>query len=192
MTSPFKNILNFISEHFRKDASKMLIWTGVAGWTLSSLAQIGAVLFNSKISDEKKSFLIPQELADAIVNIGGFFLITQFTKNLTGKLFSTGKFAPKKVLNYLEKNNLISKHKIGKLDTNLDLLLKKAPKNIENEYFACKDFGKTVATIGAGIFATNIVTPVIRNNMAAKIQKNYMDAKKTTSQPTFKSHGLKI
>ena len=192
MANPLTSILNWVAENFRKDASKMLIWTGVAGWTLSSLAQIGAVLFNSKISDEKKSFLIPQELADAIVNIGGFFLITQFTKNLTGKLFSTGKFAPKKVLNYLEKNNLISKNKIGKLDTNLDLLLKKAPKNIENEYFACKDFGKTVATIGAGIFATNIVTPVVRNNMAAKIQKNYMDAKKTTSQPTFKSHGLKI
>ncbi len=63
-----------------KDASKMLIWTGVAGWTLSSLAQVGAVLFNNKISNEKKSFLVPQEMADAAVNIGSFFLITQAAK----------------------------------------------------------------------------------------------------------------
>ena len=104
MSNPFKNILNLISEHFKKDASKMLIWTGVAGWALSSFAQIGAVLFNPKISDEKKSFLIPQEVADALVNIGGFFLITQLAKNTTAKLFSTGKIAPKKVINHLLKN----------------------------------------------------------------------------------------
>ena len=192
MANPFKNILNLIAENFKKDASKMLIWTGVAGWTLSSIAQIGAVLFNPKISDEKKSFLIPQEVADALVNIGGFFLITQFAKNSSAKLFSTGKIAPKKVINYLLKNNIVEKNKIGNLDTNLDILLKGCPRNIEKEYFACKDFGKTVATIGAGIFASNIVTPIVRNNMASKIQKNYIDAKKPKTQPTFKSHNLRI
>ena len=42
MFNPFKSALNWVAKHFRKDASKMLIWTGVAGWTLSSLAQISA------------------------------------------------------------------------------------------------------------------------------------------------------
>ena len=54
MFNPFKSALNWIANHFRKDASKMLIWTGVAGWTLSSLAQISAVLFNPKLSKEQK------------------------------------------------------------------------------------------------------------------------------------------
>ena len=73
MSNAFQNVLNWVYENFKKDASKMLIWTGVAGWTLSSLAQIGAILFNPNISKEQKSFLIPQELADAAVNIGSFF-----------------------------------------------------------------------------------------------------------------------
>ena len=68
MFNPFKSALNWIATHFRKDASKMLIWTGVAGWTLSSLAQISAVMFNPKLSKEQKSFLVPQEIADAVVN----------------------------------------------------------------------------------------------------------------------------
>ena len=192
MRNPFNNILNWVAEHFKKDASKMLIWTGVAGWSLSSLAQIGAILFNSKISDEKKSFLIPQEFADAVVNIGSFFLITQLAKNTTAKLFSTGKLIPKNVKNYLIKNNKITKENLGKLDVNLDLLLKGAPKNIENNYLACKDFSKTIATIGAGVIASNIVTPIVRNNMASKIQKNYLNAKNKPNQPTFKSYGMRI
>ena len=76
MANPFKSILNWFADNFRKDASKMLICTGVAGWTLSSIAQIGALVSNPKISKEQKNYLIPQEIADAVVNIGAFFLIT--------------------------------------------------------------------------------------------------------------------
>ena len=78
MAKPLESIVNWIATHFRKDASKMLIWTGVAGWTLSSLAQISAILFNPKLTKEEKSFLIPQELADAAVNIGSFFFWNLF------------------------------------------------------------------------------------------------------------------
>ena len=53
MAKPLESIVNWIATHFRKDASKMLIWTGVAGWTLSSLAQISAILFNPKLSKEE-------------------------------------------------------------------------------------------------------------------------------------------
>ena len=107
MANIFQNVLNWVAKHFSKDASKMLIFTGVAGWTLSSLAQIGAILVNPNISKEQKSFLVPQELADAAVNIGLFFLITQVTKRTTAKLFSTGKFAPEKVREFLTKNKTI-------------------------------------------------------------------------------------
>ena len=94
MSKPLDCILNWVAKNFKKDASKMLIWTGVAGWTLSSLAQICAILFNPNIPNEQKSYLVPQEMADAAVNIGSFFLVTQLTKNTVSKLFQTGKFAP--------------------------------------------------------------------------------------------------
>ena len=109
-------ILTWIADNFSKNASKMLIVTGVAGWTLSSIAQIGAILFNPNISKEQKSFLIPQECADALVNIGSFFAITQLTKMTVSKLFSTGKFASSKVRAFLDKNTSLYKDKIGKID----------------------------------------------------------------------------
>ena len=80
MKNPFNRILDWVAKNFRKDASKMIIATGVAGWTLSSLAQISAIVFNPKISNDKKSFLVPQEFADAAANIGSFFLITLMVK----------------------------------------------------------------------------------------------------------------
>lgn len=183
MKNMLDSVLNWVAQNFRKDASKMLIWTGVAGWTLSSLAQVGAVLFNNKISNEKKSFLVPQEMADAAVNIGSFFLITQAAKKMTAKLFSTGKFAPKTVRAYLEKNKDLYAKKIGKLDFDLDEVLKTHNDFPKNQYYACKNFGTTLATVGAGIVSSNIVTPIIRNSMASKMQKNYI-SKQQSDRPT--------
>lgn len=164
------NILEWVAKNFSKDTSKMLIWTGVAGWTLSSLAQVCAVLFNSKISREQKAFLVPQEMADAAVNIASFFIITMTAKKLATRLFTSGKFAPQSVRNYLKKNNISTK--------NLDLELIQDNKNfpIEN-YKACKNFGTTLATIGAGVVSSNIVTPIIRNSMASRMQRTYLNNK---------------
>ena len=187
MFNPFKSALNCVAKHFRKDASKMLIWTGVAGWTLSSLAQISAVLFNPKLSKEQKSFLAPQEFADAAVNIGSFFLVTQVAKKSVSKMFSTGKFAPQKVRKFLNKHKDIYGKKVGKLDFDLDEVLKK-----DNLF-------PTIATVGAGIVSSNIITPILRNQMASKMQKNYIDNKnkydnkiKEVKVPIIKSTNMKI
>lgn len=199
MNNPFKSVLNWIATHFRKDASKMLIWTGVAGWTLSSFAQISAVLFNPKFDNEQKSFLIPQEFADAAVNIGSFFLVTQVAKKSVSKLFSTGKFAPSKVRKYLSEHKDLYGKKVGKLDFDLDEVLKKDTLFPKDEYWACKNFGTTIATVGAGIISSNIITPIIRNNMASSMQKNYINNQKQTftdkqliSQTYPKNSSLKI
>ena len=184
-------ILTWIADNFSKNASKMLIVTGVAGWTLSSIAQIGAILFNPNISKEQKSFLIPQECADALVNIGSFFAITQLTKMTVSKLFSTGKFASSKVRAFLDKNASLYKDKIGKIDFDLDEVLKKNPLFPKKEYWATKNYYTTLATVTAGVVSSNIVTPIVRNKMASKMQKNYIDMKKSEveqqKQPTFKS-----
>ena len=54
MANLFQSSLNWMAKSFAKDTSKMLIITGVAGWTLSSLAQIMTVAVNPKIKDEQK------------------------------------------------------------------------------------------------------------------------------------------
>ena len=192
MANIFQNVLNWVAKHFSKDASKMLIFTGVAGWTLSSLAQIGAIIINPNISKEQKSFLVPQELADAAINIGSFFLITQVAKKTTAKLFSTGKFAPQKVREFLDKNKELYADKIGKIDFKLDNVLKTTKDFPANEYYSTKNFYTTLATVSAGIVSSNIVTPIIRNKMASKMQKNYLikhneKPAQDSKQHTFKS-----
>ena len=176
MSKPLDSVLNWVYKKFSKDASKMLIYTGVAGWALSSLAQMGAILFNSKIPNEQKSFLLPQELADAAVNIGSFFLITLSAKKLAQKLFSTGKLAPKSVRTFLDKNKELYSKKIGNILPT-------------EQYWAYKNFGTTLATVGAGVVASNVVTPILRNKMASNAQKKYIN----TYNPTkVNNPGMKV
>jgi hypothetical protein len=182
MKKPFSNFLNFIADHFRKDTSKMLIATGVAGWTLSSLAQIAAIAFNPKLSKEQKSFLVPQEFADAVVNIGSFFVVTLSVKKLVSKLFSTGKFATSKVRNHLNKNKELYRDKIGKIDFCIDDI--KYDKNFPiKEYHSSKNVATTVATVAAGILSSNILTPIGRNFMASDMQKKYLNSKNNKKNP---------
>ena len=190
MRNLFNQALEWIAKNYSKDASKMLIITGVAGWTLSSIAQVFGILFNPKIPKEQKSYLIPQELADAAVNIGSFFLVTQITKATVSKLFSTGKFASNKVRDYLTKRMDLYKDKIGKIGFDLDEVRKIDPKFPKKEYWATKNYYTALATVGAGIVSSNIITPVLRNKMASKMHKNYIDVKNreniNNNEPTFK------
>ena len=211
-TSTFQKLLNGIYNSFKKDSARMLIYTGAAGWTLSSLAQVCGILFNPEISNEQKSFLIPQELADAAVNIFSFIFVTQVVRNIASKLYSTGKFAPASVRKYIQEHGLAKK--VGKLSFDIDKVIQGDKLFPADSYYASKNLGTTLATVGAGIVSSNIITPVARNSMASNMQKNYIARKKaelekkdlTTTKkpaesPTFKanpyynynsSYGMKI
>ena len=188
MSKPFQKCFEYIYKKFSENPAGMLITTSVIGWMLSSLAQIIAITVNPKIKEEQKVFLIPQEFNDALVNIGAFLLITQLTKKTATNLFTTGKFAPKCVKEYLNKTPEL-KSKVGKLDFNLDEVLANSTPEISKAYKTYKSFGTTVATIGAGVFAANVVTPLLRNKMASRVQKTYINTykpsgnKETTSVP---------
>ena len=176
--------VTWVAEKFSQDPSKMLIVTGVIGWALSSVAQMGAILFNQKISDKEKSFLLPQELTDALVNIASFLIITKCVKYGMTQLYKTGKIAPKLVRDFLQKNSYAYRDKIGKIGFNLDNILKPGTE-VFNSYNIHKSLGTTAATVGASIFATNVVTPILRNNMASKAQKNFMELTKPEEKTTI-------
>lgn len=181
--------MEWIYTNFKKNTAKMLIWTGVAGWGLSSLAQIVAIMINPKISKEQKSFLVPQEFLDAVVNVGSFFLVTQATKKMISKMASTGKVAPMRVRQYLNKHKDLYGDKIGKLDFDLDEVLKQKADFPKDSYYTYKNFITTVGTVGASVLSSNIITPVIRNYTASDVQKNIL---KKQSTPTNYSGGMKI
>ena len=75
----------------------MLVFAGTLGWTLSSLAQVGAIVFNEKLTPKDRKFLIPQEIADGAVNVGLFFAITSLTHHLANNVIETGKIMFKEI-----------------------------------------------------------------------------------------------
>ena len=166
---------NWICKTFKDDTSKMLIFTGALGWVLSSVAQVVGIYANSEISDDKKSFLVPQEIIDGAINALTFIGITTIEKKKIKKMASTGKTTTLSVRNFLKQHPDLEA-KVGKWELNLDRVI---PKNTYayKSYCSKKNFITTMGTIDASVLSCNIVTPIIRNAMASKVQKNYIDMK---------------
>ncbi len=168
-------ILELIANSFKNNPSKMLLITGTIGWVTSSCAQVVAILANKEIPNEQKSFLLSQEISDAIVNILAFVSITQAFRVLSNKLVTTGKIIPKNVKNILVENNLADN--IGKFDFNIGEELKSKGLN-SSAFDTFKTFSTTSAAIAGSIFSSNIVAPYARNKIAADVQKKYKDLEK--------------
>lgn len=164
-SSLFSKFKNVMYQKYGENPGKMLVHTGVLGWILSSLAQISAVIFNDKISPEQKSFLIPQEAADAAINILSFYLVTSSFKAVASKLVSTGKLTTKAIKNSLIKKG-VREDLLGKYDFNIGNL-----KDIPAEYKPFKNGVDVVASTVGSIVSCNILTPVLRNQYASKKQK---------------------
>ena len=201
IVSGFGDMKVWLFKNYGTDPGKMLIHTGVAGWILSSAAQIIAIMTNDKVSKEQKMFMIPQEFADATVNIISFIAITQSVKYLSSKLVSCGKLLPKKVFDFL-KNEGYGKA-IGKFSFDIGKHVK-MPKDIKADYNAFKDGIDVIGTIAGSVVSCNIVTPILRNKYASYRQKeniaklnkqnpNPNDNIRRTSLQTFMSNGsLKV
>lgn len=182
MKSPsnlFSDFKTVMYRNYGENPGKMLVHTGVLGWILSSLAQVSAVVFNDKISPQQKSFLIPQEAADAAINILSFYVITSSFKNLASKLVSTGKLTTKPIKEGLLKIG-IRPADIGKFNFNIDNI-----PHVKKDYKPFKNGVDVIASTIGSIISCNIVTPILRNQYASKKQKEaiaYMNVNKQQQQ----------
>ena len=163
----FMDIKNSMMRSFGEDPGKMLLHTGTLGWILSSLAQVTAVVFNDKIPKKQKTFLIPQEIADAAINIGSFYIFTNSFTKLANKMVSTGKWRTPAIDACLKKYDL-KKH-IGSIDFNIKELANFD--EIRPAYKAIASGNAIAASTIGSIISCNIVTPVLRNKYAAHKQK---------------------
>ena len=75
MASVMDNIKSYILKTSESPAD-MLFYTSILGWILSSVAQVGAIVCNEKLSKKEKSFLVPQEFFDGVLNVGIYALVT--------------------------------------------------------------------------------------------------------------------
>lgn len=90
-------------EAYKGDITKMLLWTGTIGWILSAAGQIAGIAFNKQVSKKEKEFLIPQEIADATVNITCFFVLTRQVQNVAKKLVAKGKIITPEIIKQCKK-----------------------------------------------------------------------------------------
>ncbi len=226
MVSPatfFKNLPNNIKTFlFEKDLSTALIVTSALGWVLSSLGQIFGMLRNDKLSKEEKKFLIPQEMADAVVNIGSFLLITKSVSKFTKWLASSGKIITKDISKFCSENGIeITKKtdigkavldkvsefeatlktianekildKIEQVDASkiqveikkLNLKKQKLNNFYDETYKPFESGAAVIGTIGGGVIASNVVTPLVRNYFAAKKQKEALAQEKMQKPVTL-------
>lgn len=190
LSNLFSNFKSAMYKNYGENPGKMLVHTGVLGWILSSLAQISAVVFNDKISVKEKSFLIPQEIADAGFNIASFYLITSSFKQIASKLVSTGKLTTKPIKEFLKKEGLYKPEYIGKRDFNIEKL--NNFKDIKEEYRSFKNGIDVIASVGGSIISCNIVTPILRNNYASKQQKKALAKMNNNKQQLSAPKGISI
>jgi len=160
-------------DKYGNQPGNMLVHTGVLGWILSSLAQIAAVAFNEKIPAEQKVFLIPQEMADAAVNILSFYIVTQSVKSLASKLVTTGKLRNPKITEFINNVKGLDKNKIGKWDFDITKL-DGYTNGIKDEFSSFKNGVDVYASIAGSITSCNIITPILRNKYAAERQKDVL------------------
>lgn len=92
-----ERIKTSLFKSYSNDAGKMLLHTGALAWATSAVAQIVGIINNDKISKEQKKFLVPQEMADAVVNIFSFYMVTDSIQNFTKKLASSGRIITPKI-----------------------------------------------------------------------------------------------
>lgn len=170
------SVKNYIYKKYGEESGKMIVHAGVITWATASLAQIAAVVFNDKIPKDQKKFLIPQEIADGVINIAAFYVVTNSLKNIAGKLVSTGKWSTRGIRNFIEKNPTY-KIKMGDMSTNLGKTFKEN-KEFHDTYDTFKGGAEMFASTIGSIASCNLVTPLIRNSWGASQQKKSINRDK--------------
>lgn len=176
MSKKFMGLKNHLYKKYGEAPGKMLVHTGVLGWFLSSAAQVTAIVINDKISTKDKLFLIPQEVADAAVNILSFYIVTNTFKSVGSKLVSTGKLSTPKIQKYIKDHNLTDK--VGKVSTDIKSGM---TGDIREHYTDFKNGVDVISSTVGSILSCNIITPILRNRYAANKQKEILAKKNLNS-----------
>jgi cell division protein FtsB len=192
-----EGLKNGIYKKYAGDASSMLLHLGTLGWILSAIAQVGAIVKNDKETKEEKKFLIPQEIADGVVNILSFYIVTAGIQKGFRKLAGAGFIRTKAITDFCVKHDIPIKTLKADIRKSIDNIVKKNKDILET----CKDqisqeckgaciaekdefenFDKTqykkfeggvkmAGNLLGAIVSSNILTPFLRNIIASHTQR---------------------
>lgn len=166
--APISKFCQYMWEHYSKDGGKLLVHMGAAGWIFSSVAQIAMLMGDKKIDKDKKKFLLPQEAADAGVNVFMYYTICEAIKKSADHFVEKGKFVTDKVVNEILEMKPHSMPAIAKKDW----------KNI----FSNKELGGKISKV-----LENAANMDIVQNVSAAEKTRILDAAKKALD-TFETH----
>lgn len=172
--SNWGDLKNYIYKEFSQKPGDVMTCAVALSMATSCLAQVLSVTFNKKMDKEQKKFIIPQEIADGVINAFSSFVIIGTLGRVATRLVSTGKWSNAAI------RKIVAQHapeiKMGNISTHIEKAFK-AKKNqplLEEFYHSYDSFKNGIAiiatTIGS-VISCNIVTPILRNAYAAGQQK---------------------
>ena len=159
----------------------IIILTSIAGWFASSAAQVIGIALNKNYTREQKKFMIAQEVADCVTNIGLYFAVTKSLTSLTSHMVKTGKLAPKSIAEFLRTNNLVGRR--GRFGFDVTQAAGFSEAGLTSAYNTFKGFTDAAAATVGGIISSNILTPIVRNYFASKRQNKYKAKMQMTENP---------
>jgi hypothetical protein len=169
-----------------EDKAKLQNITGAVAWGVSCLAYVGAIALNKNIPSDQKKFLIPQELTDGAINVGLFLAITSKAQKIATKQLEKGNIWPKDMKEEVSsiKKQIGENAKLGEVEKHLK------PESVERLGKFKTTYPLLISIIGSAI-ASNIVTPIVRNIVASKIQDKTTEdadeiARKFQTSPIYK------
>lgn len=192
--TPFlKKTANFVYNKFSTNVGSFLLWAGIAGWALSCVNQTVAILINDKIPTKQKKFMIPQEIADGVINTLLFAFFTRSFTKVGEKLVQSGRLATKDLRNMyktkmhegktfesLIKNEIENPTKgkkafrISELPVMNDKTVKGFNVDDNKKYFNFAAGVSFVFSTVGSIISCDFVTPFVRNKIASGRQKQYL------------------
>ena len=169
----FDNLKLKIYDKYSQNPAGICIAAGSLSWALGCVAQVGALIFNDKLSKKDKTFLVPQEIADGAVNVGLFLGLTTVAQKIAGYSLESGKIM------FAETKNALS-DVLTTQNKTLEQALKdnggkisEILKNTQHldKFIKLKGGACLAAALLGSIISCNILTPIARNFIGAKWQK---------------------
>ncbi len=110
-----KGLVNRVWNSCGSDAGKGLILLGTLGWVFSALAQIGMIARNKDIDKKEKKFLIPQEVADGVINCTLYYTVCAAIKKAGDWLLESCCFVTQKTHDALMKLQTSQPNSLGEI-----------------------------------------------------------------------------
>ncbi|MFA5880508.1 MAG: hypothetical protein WC860_10150 [Candidatus Margulisiibacteriota bacterium] len=169
------NLLTRLANYSIDKPSSFLKNTAAFAFSFGSVGLIAGLLMNKEVPKKEKRYMICQEAVEGVLDLGVFLTVASKFEQWGETLVKNGLFLPS-----MDK---LSEKQIKTHVTNFFKNPESLPKNIESQIRTHLNCTKIAASFIGTLLAFNIVSPIIRNFAASKIDKLFDKDKNKSNMP---------